>query len=94
MRKKKLQLVNSNSVCYNSYMHSHTKKMIAPIIIVFLNLVYYTAFAVFFVKFGAPLLFKIIGIIVPVAVSAAFIWLLTERLNEIKGGEEDDLGKY
>ena len=30
-------------------MHSHTKKMIAPIIIVFLNLVYYAAFAVFFV---------------------------------------------
>lgn len=68
--------------------------MIAPIIIVFLNLVYYATFAVFFVKFGAPLLFKIIGIIVPAAVSAAFIWLLTERIKEIKGGEEDDLGKY
>ena len=68
--------------------------MIAPIIIVFLNLVYYAAFAVFFVKFGAPLLFKIIGIIVPAAVSAAFIWLLVQRIKEIKGGEEDDLGKY
>ena len=68
--------------------------MIAPIIIVFLNLVYYAAFAVFFVKFGAPLLFKIIDIIVPTAVSAAFIWLLVQRIKEIKGGEEDDLGKY
>ena len=94
MRKKKLQLVNSNSVCYNPYMHSHTKKMIAPIIIVFLNLVYYAALAVFLIKFGAPLLLKIIGIIVPAAVSAAFIWLLAERIKEIKGGEEDDLGKY
>ncbi len=75
-------------------MHSHTKKMIAPIIIVFLILAYYIALGVFFVKFGAPLLFKIIGIIVPAAVSVAFIWLLAERIKEIKEGEEDDLGKY
>ena len=76
------------------YMHIHTKKMIAPIIIVFLILAYYIAFGVFFVKFAAPLILKLIGIIVPAALSAAFIWLLAERLNEIKGGEEDDLGKY
>jgi len=75
-------------------MHPHTKKMIAPIIIVFLNVAYYAAFGVFFVKFGTPLIFKLIGIIVPAAVSGAFIWLLIQRINEIKGGEEDDLGKY
>ena len=76
------------------YMHIHTKKMIAPIIIVFLILAYYIAFGVFFVKFAAPLIFKLIGIIVPAALSAAFIWLLVQRIKEIKGGEEDDLGKY
>ena len=76
------------------YMHIHTKKMIAPIIIVFLNLAYYIAFGVFFVKFAAPLILKLIGIIVPAALSAAFIWLLVQRIKEIKGGEEDDLGKY
>ena len=75
-------------------MHPHTKKMIAPIVIVFLTVAYYAAFAVFFVKFGALLAFKIIGIIVPAALSAAFIWLLVQRIKEIKGGEEDDLGKY
>ena len=76
------------------YMHIHTKKMIAPIIIVFLNLAYYIAFGVFFVKFATPLIFKLIGIIVPAVVSGAFIWLLVQRIKEIKGGEEDDLGKY
>ena len=75
-------------------MHIHTKKMIAPIIIVFLNLAYYIAFAVFFVKFATPLIFKLIGTIVPAAVSAAFIWVLVERIKEIKGGEEDVLGNY
>ena len=68
--------------------------MIAPIIIVFLILAYYIAFGVFFVKLGASLIFKLIGIIVPAALSAAFIWLLAERIKEIKRGEEDDLGKY
>ena len=68
--------------------------MIAPIIIVFLILAYYIAFGVFFVKFAAPLILKLIGIIVPAALSAAFIWLLVQRIKEIKGGEEDDLGKY
>ena len=68
--------------------------MIAPIIIVFLILAYYIAFGVFFVKFAAPLILKLIGIIVPAALSAAFIWLLAQRIKEIKGGEEDDLGKY
>ncbi|WP_432824131.1 hypothetical protein [Treponema socranskii] len=68
--------------------------MIAPIIIVFLNLAYYIAFGVFFVKFATPLILKLIGIIVPAALSAAFIWLLVQRIKEIKGGEEDDLGKY
>ena len=76
------------------YMHIHTKKMIAPIIIVFLILAYYIAFGVFFVKFAAPLILKLIGIIVPAVLSAAFIWLLVQRIKEIKGGEEDDLGKY
>ena len=75
-------------------MHIHTKKMIAPIIIVFLILAYYIALGVFFVKFGTPLIFKLIGIIVPAVVSGAFIWLLVQRIKEIKGGEEDDLGKY
>ena len=81
-------------VCYCMYMHIHTKKMIAPIIIVFLILAYYIAFGVFFVKFAAPLILKLIGIIVPAVLSAAFIWLLVQRIKEIKGGEEDDLGKY
>ena len=75
-------------------MYPHTKKMIAPIVIVFLTVAYYAAFAVFFVKFATPLIFKLIGIIVPAALSAAFIWLLVQRIKEIKGGEEDDLGKY
>ena len=68
--------------------------MIAPIIIVFLILAYYIAFGVFFVKFAVPLILKLIGIIVPAVLSAAFIWLLVQRIKEIKGGEEDDLGKY
>ncbi|WP_431724918.1 hypothetical protein [Treponema socranskii] len=55
---------------------------------------YYIAFGVFFVKFATPLILKLIGIIVPAALSAAFIWLLVQRIKEIKGGEEDDLGKY
>ncbi|MGI5173106.1 hypothetical protein H0R92_05840 [Treponema sp. OMZ 840] len=74
-------------------MHIHTKKMIAPILIVFCVLVY-SLFNLFAYKNNTPPIFKVAVFVILFVIAAAFIWLLIERIKEIKGGEEDDLGKY
>jgi len=38
--------------------------------------------------------FKVTEIIVPLALIGVSIFVLIERIKEIRGGEEDDLSKY
>lgn len=67
--------------------------MIAPIVIVFCVLVY-SIFNLFAYRHDTPLIFKVAVFVILFVIAAAFIWLLIERIKEIKEGEEDDLGKY
>jgi len=71
------------------------KKLIAPIVITAVFVVYYIGFACacIFLDF-MPLLAKILGSVIPLLLSGVFIYVLAERIKEIKKGEEDDLSQY
>ncbi|QAT50644.1 hypothetical protein EQM14_13225 [Caproiciproducens sp. NJN-50] len=73
----------------------HWKKMIAPIVITVL------AAAVFLLWLlavalspGLPLHIKIIAGLIPAALIGVAVFVLIERIREIRSGEEDDLGQY
>ena len=74
-------------------LRSHKRKMIAPIIITVLVVLY---LAVYFGFLAAMLtgLWKYILGIVPAALAAVMIGVCIERIREIRKGEEDDLGQY
>lgn len=73
----------------------HKKKMIAPIIITIIFLLYYIGFAGFCIFLnGMPLIAKLLGGIIPLLLAGVCIWVLIERIKEIRSGEEDDLSKY
>ena len=74
-------------------MDSHKKKMRAPIIVSVLMILYYVIY------FGVLIslldgVFKYAFGIIPIIFSIVMIKVCIERINEIKGGEEDDISKY
>lgn len=74
-------------------MDSHKKKMRAPIIVSVLMILYYVVY------FGVLIslldgVFKYAFGIIPIIFSIVMIKVCIERINEIKGGEEDDISKY
>ncbi|MDR2738407.1 MAG: hypothetical protein LBB68_01035 [Treponema sp.] len=46
------------------------------------------------IKLNVPVIIKIIAVIVSIIITVVVIKVLIERIKEINGGEEDDLGKY
>lgn len=76
-------------------MKKQTKKLIAPIIITILLVCYF----VFYIWIGLftkdmPLIMKVLLLVVPIGLIGLSIFMLVERIKEIKDGEEDDLSKY
>ena len=74
-------------------MDSHKKKMRAPIIVSVLMILYYVVY------FGVLIslldgVFKYAFGIIPIIFSIVMIKVCIDRINEIKGGEEDDISKY
>lgn len=73
----------------------HWKKMIAPIIIALLTILYYIGIAVFFTTVsGIPAVVRILMIVVPLVLSGVMLGVVISRIKEIQGGEEDDLSQY
>ena len=72
----------------------YIRKIIAPLIITLILLAYYVVFAVFIVRLDISPLTKTLAAIIPFLLAGVSIFVLTERINEIRSGEEDDLGKY
>lgn len=71
------------------------KKMLAPIIVTICVCLYYAIFiAICLMIDGIPFIVKIIGCAIPAAIMLACIYVLVERIKEIRSGEEDDLSKY
>lgn len=74
-------------------MYSHEKKMVAPIIITVIMVLYYIAYFCFLISLLEGVWKYALGII-PLVFSGIMIYVCIERINEIKKGEEDDISKY
>ena len=74
-------------------MKEHKKKLIAPIIVTAIIVLYYVAYFGFLIALIDGVWKWFLGII-PLAFTAVTLKVCIERINEIKKGEEDDLSKY
>ena len=70
------------------------KKYLAPVLITVFLIVYFIFYFGIFIALIKSMLFKILIGIIPVVFAGIRIFVLVERINEIRSGEEDDLGKY
>ena len=74
-------------------MNEHSKKMIAPIIITILFVLYFGIYFSLIITLPDSIWKTLFGII-PIALAIVMIYVCVQRINEIKEGEEDDLSKY
>ena len=71
------------------------KKMIAPIVVAILLVAYFVFYAVMVATMpDMNMAVKVLGVVVPIVRAGYAIWAAKERIEEIKGGEEDDLSQY
>ena len=74
-------------------MKSHKRKILAPIIISVIIVLYYVVYFGILIALIDGIWKWLLGII-PLVLSAVMLKVCIERINEIKKGEEDDLSKY
>ena len=69
------------------------RKMIAPIVVTILTVLYFVAYFGFLITLVDGVWRVLLGVL-PLAFSAVMIMVCIERIKEIRKGEEDDIGKY
>lgn len=74
-------------------MKSHKRKILAPIIISVIIVLYYVVYFGILIALIDGIWKWLLGII-PLTLSAVMLKVCIERINEIKKGEDDDLSKY
>lgn len=74
-------------------MNMHRKKMVAPIVISVIVVLYYAAYFGLLITVLDGIWKYVLGI-VPILLSAVMVKVCIERIKEIKDGEEDDISKY
>ena len=74
-------------------MDTHKKKMVAPIVVTVLMVLYYCAYFGLLI-YAVPTFWKYVLGIFPAAFTGVTIYVCIERIKEIKEGEEDDLSQY
>ena len=74
-------------------MNKHKKKMVAPILVTVIMVLYYVVYFGFLITLLGGIWRYALGII-PLVFSAIMVKVCIERVKEIKEGEEDDLSKY
>lgn len=76
-------------------MKKHGKKMVAPIVIAALILLYYAAMSCVILRLpGMNLWLRAALVGVPLIPSCVTLYVMIQRIGEIKKGEEDDLDQY
>lgn len=70
------------------------KKYLAPVLITVFLIVYVILYFGMFITLIESMLFKILLGIIPLLFAGVMIFVLIERIKEIRSGEEDDLSKY
>lgn len=74
-------------------MKSNKNKMVAPIVISVIIILYFVVYFGFLITLLNGIWKYVLGI-VPLAFSAVMVKVCIERIKEIKKGEEDDISKY
>ena len=74
-------------------MKNHGRKMIAPIVIAVIMVIYYAAYFGVLISLLDGIWKYALGLF-PVALAAVMVKVCIERIMEIRKGEEDDIGKY
>ena len=74
-------------------MSNHGKKLVAPIVITIIVVLYYCAYFGILIHLIGGLAAGLLGII-PLVLAGCMIYVCIERIKEIEGGEEDDISKY
>lgn len=74
-------------------MKDKKKKLIAPILVTVLMMIYYVVYFGFLMSLLSGFAKYALGIL-PLAFSAVMVKVCIERIQEIKKGEEDDLSQY
>ena len=74
-------------------MKSHIRKMIAPIVVSVILIVYYIVYFGLLIALLNGIWKYVLGIL-PLVFAAMTVKVCIERIQEIKEGEEDDLGQY
>ncbi len=72
----------------------HGSKMVAPIIITVILVLYYIGFFVICALMPMPVVLKLLFGLIPLLLAGVCIFVLMERIKEIRSGEEDDLSNY
>lgn len=75
-------------------MNVHVKKMIAPIVITVIAVAYFAFYFTVIIFSTESFVSKILLGLVPAATAGVMLGVCIQRIREIRGGEEDDLGKY
>jgi len=75
-------------------MDKQNKKMIAPIVITCIIVLYYLIYFLVCALIPMPLAIKLLFGLVPLLLIGVCIYVLVQRIQEIRSGEEDDLSKY
>ena len=70
------------------------RKYVAPIVVAAIIILYYAGIAAVFSQMAMTLWQRMLLIAVPLIPCGVVIYVLVQRIREIKGGEEDDLEKY
>lgn len=75
-------------------MKKHGRKMVAPVIVTVITVVYFIGFGILVWQLEPPMLVCILGTIIPLAFTGVILGVCIQRIKEIRSGEEDDLSKY
>ncbi len=75
-------------------MNAMWKKMLAPIVITVLLVAWFAIWLTGCFLLPIPFLGKVIGCVVFGALIGVSVYVLVQRIKEIRSGEEDDLSKY
>jgi hypothetical protein len=75
-------------------MTKHQKKMIAPVVVTSLLSVYILAYVYVAVTVPMAVLAKVLIGLVSVALLGTSVYVLVQRIKEIRSSEEDDLSQY
>lgn len=71
------------------------RKLVAPVVVTVLLCLWLVGWmGLFWSEPLLPLAVKVVGAVVPAAFIGVSIYVLAERIKEIRSGEEDDLDNY